>query len=269
MSFSGLFAIGVSGVSAFTSSLESVSHNIANSQTVGFKRARTDFSDLVTIDAPEAGGRIGAGVAAAPRQLLAEQGALARTGNPTDIAISGDGFFVVGEGADATTRLFTRAGDFSPNEAGALVNGAGHFLLSAPQGQAGALAALQPVNLFAGRNDFLSARIDETGDVYSAFANGEEVRVARLPLALFTNPQGLTEARGSAFEATSASGPARLASAGQGRAGSIESGAVETSTVDIGREFATLIETQRAYATNARVISLADEMWRALVETAA
>ncbi|MEX0645276.1 MAG: flagellar hook basal-body protein, partial [Parvularculaceae bacterium] len=131
MSFSGLFAVGVSGVTAFTTSLEAVSNNIANSQTVGFKRARTEFSDLVTVDAPDANGKVGAGVSALNRQLVAEQGSLTRTDNATDLAISGAGFFVVSEeagAATASTILFTRAGDFSPNEAGDLVNGAGYFL---------------------------------------------------------------------------------------------------------------------------------------------
>jgi flagellar hook protein FlgE len=60
-----------------------------------------------------------------------------------------------------------------------------------------------------------------------------------------------------------------LANPRTGRAGEIEGSALEISTVDIGREFSTLIETQRAYATNARIITTADELWRTLVETAA
>jgi len=285
MSFSGLFAVGVSGVTAFTSSLEAVSNNIANSQTVGFKRSRTEFSDLVSIDAPDAGGKVGAGVSALNRQLVGEQGSVTRTDSATDMAIAGAGFFVVSESADAaggSTPLFTRAGDFSPNAAGDLVNGAGLFLQGARAGAGapptGALSSLETVNIYgdpplaAGATPvgaLIGVEIDEDGQIVAAYATGEEIVIYRLPLALFANPEGLDETRGTAFLSTTASGAPVLVAPKQGRAGAIESAAVEISTVDIGQEFSTLIETQRAYASNARIISVADELWRTLVETAA
>lgn len=285
MSFSGLFAIGVSGVTAFTAGLEAVSNNIANSQTVGFKRARTEFSDLVTIDAPDANGKVGAGVAASNRQLAGEQGALTRTDNATDLAISGAGFFVVSESAGAagaSALLFTRAGDFSPDAAGDLVNGAGYFLQGIRAGggasSTGSLSSLETVNIYrapplaAGApavGALVGVEIDDEGRIIASYATGEEIVLYRLPLALFVNPEGLAEARGTAFQSTSTSGAPVLAAPLEGRAGAIESAAVEISTVDIGQEFSILIETQRAYSTNARVISLADELWRTLVETAA
>ncbi len=286
MSFSGLFAVGVSGVTAFTTSLEAVSNNIANSQTVGFKRARTEFSDLVTIDAPDANGKLGAGVSASNRSLVAEQGSLTRTDNATDIAISGAGFFVVSEEANApgAAFLFTRMGDFSPTAAGDLANGAGLFLQGVRAGASGAapiattLSSLETVNIYrapplaAGAppvGELIGVEIDDEGQLIASYATGEEIVLYRLPVALFGNPEGLAETRGTAYQPTTASGAAILAAPREGRAGAIESAAVEISTVDIGQEFSTLIETQRAYATNARIISVADELWRALVETAA
>ncbi|MCA8889898.1 MAG: flagellar hook-basal body complex protein, partial [Parvularculaceae bacterium] len=111
--------------------------------------------------------------------------------------------------------------------------------------------------------------VDEDGLVIATYANGETRPLFQIPLALFTNTSGLEEGDSTTFLATTLSGGANLAAARSGRAGAIEDAAVEASTVDIGQEFSTLIQTQRAYSTNARVLSVADELWRTAVETAA
>lgn len=287
MSFSGLFAIGVSGVTAFAKGLEAVSNNIANSQTVGYKRLRTDFSELVTKSSPESGGRAGAGVEAQRRQLLFEQGGVARTGADTNIAVSGGGFFVVSEtpnGGGVAPFVFTRAGDFAPDLAGNLQNRAGFFLQGYALGAEGepvsgvGLGALEAVNinrappLPAGAADpgaLAGVEITAEGDVVASYANGESYALFRVPLALFTNVEGLEDGAATSFLSATSAGRVRLLAPGEGAAGLLEGSAVEVSTVDIGQEFSTLIETQRAYATNARLISVADELWSRLVETAA
>jgi len=155
MAFSGIFAIGLSGVNAFTTSLEAISDNIANTQTTGFKRAGTDFSDLVSSNAT-GGGLTGGGVNAVNRQLITEQGAITRTNSETDLAISGDGFFVVSEAADSNPAsdpfLFTRSGGFSVQADGSLMNEAGFFLRASPVSVDGSAAAaslnsLETVNI--------------------------------------------------------------------------------------------------------------------------
>lgn len=288
MSLTGLFSIGVSGVTAFTTGLEAVSNNIANSQTVGFKRARTEFADLVTVASSQAEGRAGAGVGAVNRQLIAEQGAVTRTETKTNAAISGAGFFVVSETADGADGiapyLFTRAGDFAPNAAGDLINGAQYYLQGYPlgaDGEAGAaqgLSGLETVNINrapplpdgAGDPGALSGvSLTADGRLIASYANGESYALYRIPVALFTNDNGLSEASATAFLNASAAGNVVLVNPGESRSGTLESEAVEISTVDIGREFSTLIETQRAYSSNAKIISVADELWRRLVETAA
>lgn len=284
MSFSGLFSIGLSGLTAFSEGLAAVSSNIANSQTAGYKRVRTDFSDLIPASAPFAQGVIGAGVAATPRQLAAEQGALLRNDTTTNVAVAGDGFFVVaaesaGDGAAAL--LFTRAGDFVPDALGNLKNAAGFYLQGAAVGAdgragAGSLQSLETVNINrtpAGADPatlgaLVGLAVDRDGYVNATYASGQTHALFRIPLALFSNPEGLAEAERTTFRNTALSGDPRLSAARSGNAGAIEGGAVEISTVDIGHEFSTLISTQRAYATNARVISTADALWRTLVETA-
>ena len=156
MSFSGIFAAGLSGVNAFATGLEAVSNNIANTQTTGFKRARTDFSTLIS-EKVSSGGQAGGGVDAQNRQLVSEQGAITRTNSATDIAISGDGFFVVSENPNAedgdTPFLFTRAGGFRPQADGTLINDAGFYLQGAAVDENGAatlsggLNGLQAVNI--------------------------------------------------------------------------------------------------------------------------
>jgi flagellar hook protein FlgE len=283
MSFAGVFSIAVSGVSAFAKGLAAVSANIANTQTVGFKRARTDFASLVTVDAPDAGRRLAGGVGAVNRTLAEEQGAIRRTNAATNIAVAGAGYFVVGEDAETTALLVTRSGDFAPNAAGALVNGAGYFLKGYPIGASGEAAAtgragLETVDinrappLAAGSSPvgaLAGVDIDASGRVVARYATGERIALYQIPLALFANPEGLDEVRGGAFLPSTAAGPLSLAAPQSGRAGALEGAALEISTVDIGREFSTLIETQRAYASNARVINVADELLETLVRTAA
>jgi flagellar hook protein FlgE len=145
MSFSGLFSIGLSGLSAFSAGLEAVSSNIANSQTTGYKRIRTDFANLIPTDAPSEGQSVGAGVAgtgvtAVSRQLFGEQGAVTRTNTKTNIAVSGDGFFIVSASPASNTAaslVFTRAGDFTADALGNLVNSAGYYLQGSVAGSTG------------------------------------------------------------------------------------------------------------------------------------
>lgn len=284
MSFASVFSIAVSGVNAFARSLAAVSSNIANIETVGFKRARTDFASLISGSAPETGARIGGGVGAVNRTLADEQGAFKRTNTATNVAVAGAGYFVVGDGAAAQAPFFfTRSGDFAPNAAGELVNGAGYYLQGYPTDASGAaavsgVAGLETVNvnrappLASGATPvgaLAGVEIDSSGRVLARYSTGETIALYRIPLALFANPEGLEETRGAAFRQSTVSGDLALAAPQSGRAGAIAGEALEISTVDIGREFSTLIETQRAYASNARVITVADDLLQTLVRTAA
>ncbi len=403
MSFPGLFAIGLSGVNAYSASLEAVSNNIANTQTTGYKRLQTDFSTLIQGEAPE-GGLNGGGVQGVNRQLVTEQGAITRTNSATDLAVSGDGFFIVSETADGNAATspfhFTRSGGFNAQADGALMNEAGYFLRAAQVGDdgnaaVGGLFNLETVNINritslaeatseisltgnldanaapgasltqnfqifdadgAARNiavNFINSApnqwaasaaftdgaeetigagtvvfganglinqdvssfpqtlaisanagqsidlnfgsltsvardsqftaasangapigaltgvdITPDGRVTALFSNGLRRDIYQIALANFINAEGLEDGEGSTFLTNSAAGDISLDIPQSGRAGAIESRALEASTVDIGQEFSTLIETQRAYAANTRVISIADELWQTLTQTA-
>jgi flagellar hook protein FlgE len=127
MSIGGMMRTSISGMQAQSNRLSAVADNIANSDTNGYKRVRADFSSLVL-----AGGRSGGndasagGVITSLRQLVSQQGSFEPTSSATDLAIQGNGFFVVQDGSG--TPFFTRAGSFIPDSSGQLVNGSGHYL---------------------------------------------------------------------------------------------------------------------------------------------
>ncbi|KAA0591850.1 flagellar hook protein FlgE [Azospirillum lipoferum] len=128
MSLYSAMRSGVSGMSAQSSRLAAISDNISNSQTVGYKRATVDFSTLVT----SPGSRstyTASGVQSATHYQVQQDGTILGTGSSTDMAISGNGFFVVGNKASGTPQYsLTRAGSFLPDEAGFLHNNAGQYL---------------------------------------------------------------------------------------------------------------------------------------------
>jgi flagellar hook protein FlgE len=149
---------GVSGLTANSAALASISDDIANVNTVGYKANNTQFSDLVTNSAGS--GYASGGVQAISGQDVSQQGVLQAASSPTDLAISGQGFFVTTQNAGSpsagNTPLFTQAGAFSPNSQGYLVNAAGLYLQGWSAASNGSittdssnLSLLQPINVNA------------------------------------------------------------------------------------------------------------------------
>ena len=132
MTISSALQAGISGLIANSSALASISNNIANENTIGYKDQNTQFQDLVTAQSATAGAYSAGGVTTTTTQLISQQGETQATSSPTDLAISGQGFFVTttdptGTGA-STQRDFTRAGSFTTDSAGYLKNSAGYYL---------------------------------------------------------------------------------------------------------------------------------------------
>ena len=132
MSISSAMLAGISGLISNSSALASISNNIANVNTVGYKRQDTEFEDLVTSQSGERGAYTAGGVQAITRQMVQQQGETRSTTSATDLAISGQGFFVTTPdptGNSVTSlRNFTRAGSFTPDSTGFLRNSAGFYL---------------------------------------------------------------------------------------------------------------------------------------------
>jgi flagellar hook protein FlgE len=108
--------------------------------------------------------------------------------------------------------------------------------------------------------------IDQSGFVTANFSNGLSQKIYQLPLATFTNPNGLQAASGNAYQASATSGVATVSEASTGGAGSIDSNSLEASTVDLATEFTNLITTQRAYEASSKIITTAAQMLDQLMQ---
>jgi flagellar hook protein FlgE len=428
MSLYGALAIGIAGLNANSQALSATSSNIANVNTVGYKDATASFSTFLNADSGGGDNATG-GVTATLGQDVTTQGLPTTTSSPTDLSISGNGFFVVASNSSATaTQEYTRAGNFTPDENGNLVNAAGLYLqgykldaagnvptntsnlslinvsslsgTAAPSTKmslqanlqasstvdgsyvAGDMAAgnvtpdftrtvniydsqggQQPItfsfvktaaNTWAYEADYAGTAsnvtstalsqgsvtfnsdgtlknvngaspasgniamtipwsassglasqalsvnlgtvtgtsgltqydtpselsgsttdgsafgsvtgvtIGKDGTVTAQFSNGLSQDVYKVPIATFTNPDGLGQLSGNAYGATKSSGAANINLANSGSAGAIQSNSLEGSTVDLATEFTNLITTQRAYSASARIITTADQMLQQL-----
>ena len=142
MSINSALLAGVSGLTANSAALAAISQNIANVNTIGYKRTQSEFATVVNSQTQGSGYSAG-GVLASARHFTSQAGQLQRTSSSTDLGISGQGFFVVTEKAEnltvADARLFTRAGAFTVDNLGYLKNTAGLYLQGWPIDSNGAI----------------------------------------------------------------------------------------------------------------------------------
>lgn len=243
------------GMSAQQTRLDTISHNLANVNTTGFKRARAEFQDLFyeTLRAPGAlaangnalpsGVQIGNGVKLAAIGKVMTPGEMVRTGRDLDLAIEGEGFFQV-ERPDGEI-IYTRDGTFSRDRDGNLVTAEGFQLVPNIQIP---IDAIQVTILRDGTVSILEA---------GASAPSE---AGQIELARFANPAGLRALGGNAFAPTEASGEPELGNPDDEGFGSIAQGFLENSNVNVAEELVNMILTQRAFELNARAIQAGDEM---------
>ncbi|HWA30116.1 MAG TPA: flagellar hook protein FlgE [Rhizomicrobium sp.] len=442
MSIYGALMVGVSGLDANSQALSIASSNIANVNTVGYKAASANFSTILD-SAVGSGDVSNSSVVASTQQHITVQGTPITSSSPTNMAISGNGFFVVSQtpaaAGSSNSQYYTRAGDFTPDANGDLVNSAGYYLMGWPLDANGAVptnrtdmtavnvnslsgkaeptttmtlqanlqasttpvaaytagdiasgtvqpafqrtinvydsqggtqplqvswvktaantwsyevsyqgdvtnlgaatnpiatgdmtfnsdgtlsgitdttggtstastdgtvdinipwdttaSGLQPqditlnfgtLNSSNGVTQFDSASalssstvdgslfgslsgvtVDQNGYVTANFSNGLSQKIYKLPIATFSNPDGLTAVSGNAYQSSNSSGTATINEAGTGGAGAIQSQALEGSTVDLATEFTNLITTQRAYQASTRIVTTASDMLDQLLQ---
>ena len=232
-----------------------IANNLANVNTTGFKRDRADFATLayqniVTPGAPAdaqnryaSGIQLGTGVKLSGIGKIATQGTLQNTENAMDLAIEGAGYFQV-EMPDGTTG-YTRAGNFSLTAEGTMVTSEGLPLIPAIQVPQGATA------ITIGNNGVVTA---------SMAGQSEPSELGQIELASFANAAGLLSVGNNILTETAASGAPQVGQGGQEGRGNIRQGALEGSNVNIVEELVNMIETQRAYEVNSKMISATDEM---------
>ena len=247
--------IAKTGLDAQQTRMEVVSNNIANVNTTGFKRERAVFEDLLYQNISQVGANstqdtqlpsgfsIGTGVRVVATEKLHSQGKLTNTGNTFDMAVQGKGFFqiLMPDGSLA----YTRDGSFQVNQDGQLVTATGYQVqpaISVPEGA-------------------LSVTIGSDGTV-SALLPGSNAatQIGSLQLTNFINPAGLQPIGQNLLLESGASGAPQTGTPGLNGLGTLTQGSVESSNVNIAEELVNMIETQRAYEVNSKVISTVDGM---------
>jgi len=248
--------IAATGMLAQQTRVEVIANNIANVGTTGYNLRRAEFADLLYQQAQQAGDvssdtgtvvpagiQLGLGTRTAAVSMQAAQGSLRQTNGEFDIALEGRGWFEVelpsGESA------YSRDGSFKLSADGQVVTSEGYPL--APQ-----------ITVPA---DARSISINADGQVFAHFDPGQAPReLGKITLATFINEKGLEALGSNLFSATTASGDAQVGDAGTEGRGTMRQGYLEESSVDIVGEITQLIEAQRAYEMNSKVITAADQM---------
>lgn len=248
--------ISKTGLDAQTKDIAVISNNLANASTVGFKKSRAVFEDLLYQTINQPGGRsaqdtempsglmLGAGTKVVSTQKIHSQGDMITTDNSLDLMIQGEGFFQV-QMPDGSLS-YSRNGQFTMDEEGNMVTpGAGYLVqpqVTIPQ-------------------DALSIIVSQDGEVSVTLqGQAEPAVVGQLNTVNFVNPTGLEPIGQNLFVETAVSGAPQEGVPGLEGFGMIVQGALETSNVNTTEELVNLIESQRVYEMNSKVISAVDQM---------
>jgi flagellar basal-body rod protein FlgG len=255
--------ISKTGVQAQDAKLQAIANNLANVNTVGFKRDRVVFEDLFyQVDqqpgtqradntlAPS-GVQLGNGTHLVGTQKVFTNGNLQTTSQPLDVAITGAGFLQVrrpnGEPA------YTRAGQLQIDANGTLINAQGLPLV--PQ----ITVPNNATALTIGENGMVSATVP---------GNAAATELGQLTLATFVNPTGLLALGENLFQETASSGAPTEGRPGDGAVGKLKQGALEGSNVQVVEEMVDMIAAQRTYEMNTKVLTAADNMLQYLAQAA-
>ncbi|MGK0247977.1 MAG: flagellar basal-body rod protein FlgG [Oleispira sp.] len=253
--------VSKSGLQAQDLALTTVSNNLANVSTTGFKKDRPVFEDLLYQIQRQPGAnssadtrlptglQVGTGVRTAGTQKVFTTGSLQLTDQPLDMAVNGRGFFQI-QMPDGTSS-YTRDGTFNINAEGTIVNINGYPL--EPQ-----------INVPEQTNQLT---ISTDGIVQATlFGDPTPQELGQIDLVDFINPAGLQANGGNLFKETAASGAPNVGVAANDGFGSIEQGALENSNVEVVEELVKMITVQRAYEMNSKVVSAADKMLQFLTQ---
>ena len=253
--------ISKTGLDAQQTQMDVVANNLANVNVNGFKRARAVFEDLLyqTLRQPGApssdqtqvpsGLQIGTGVKAVATERIFTQGNLQQTGNTKDVAIQGNGFFQI-QMPDGTL-AYTRDGSFQSDSQGQLVTSSGY--------------TVQPAITIPANTLSITIARDGTVSVIQP-GSSQPVQVGQLQLATFINPAGLQSQGENLYTETAASGTPSANTPGTNGTGALNQGFVETSNVNVVEEMVNMIQTQRAYEMNSKVVTTSDAMLARLTQ---
>lgn len=249
------------GMAAQQFNIDTISNNIANVNTAGFRSNQARFQDLIYQQLRAAGTPVGSSVVPVAQEVglgvkisssakIFTQGTIAQTNNPLDAAIDGDGFFQVTK-PDGTL-AYTRDGSFNQNANGSIVTADGYFLNPQITVPAGAL----------------QVGINPDGSVTAVLPGATAPQtLGQIQLARFTNNAGLSPAGQNLFTQTGASGSPVVSAPGINGAGTLQGGYIENSNVSIVDQMVAMITAQRAFEANSKAVTTADQMLQTAVNT--
>ncbi len=253
--------IAKTGMEAQQTQLDTISHNLANASTNGYKRSHAVFEDLMYQNLRQAGAnstdqttlptglQLGLGTRAVATARNFSQGTLQQSATPLDVAVRGNGFFEI-QMPDGTPG-YTRDGSFQVNAQGQLVTNNGYPV------QPGITIPAAAQNVTIGSDGTVSVTLP---------GQALPQAVGKLQIASFINPAGLDPKGQNIYAETAASGTPNAGSPGQNGLGILQQGFVETSNVNVVEELVGMIQTQRAYELNSKAIKTSDEMLARLAQ---
>ena len=247
--------IARTGLDAQDMRMRVISNNLANVGTTGFKRDRANFATLAYQDARVPGQQsstettyatglnLGTGVKVQGTARIDTQGSMQQTGNSLDLALDGDGYFQVQ--LPGGTLGYTRAGNFSRSAEGLLVTSEGY------QVQPGITIPENATAITIGTDGTVSATVP---------GQNEPTQLGQIQVASFPNSAGLESNGDNFLLETASSGAANMGVPGEDGRGRVRQGTLEASNVNVVEELVDMIETQRAYEVNSKMISATDDM---------
>ncbi|MEH7009963.1 flagellar basal-body rod protein FlgF [Neobacillus niacini] len=255
---------GVSGLKGFQTKLDVIGNNIANVNTVGFKKGRVVFEDIFSQTVKAASGptatsggtnsiQVGLGTRVGSIDTIHTPGSPTTTYIGTDLYIDGDGFFVVENAAGE--QFLTRAGNFRVDSSNQLVNQNGMFVLDSTG---------TPITI---SDTYISFAIDANGSIIGVNPDGTSVDTGtKIGTVAVDNPSGLNKAGGSLYSLTPNADSLPMATLlANGSNTQIISGTLEMSNVDLSEEMTDMITAQRGFQANAKIITVSDSILEELV----
>jgi flagellar basal-body rod protein FlgG len=242
------------GMEAMQTNLDNVANNLANVNTTGYKKSTAEFQDLYyqTVRDPgtqisadtnaPTGVQIGTGVKTVSVHKDFTQGSAKPTGQPWDMLINGEGFFSVQR--ENGEIMYTRDGTFKPDGQGRIMTSSGYLLQP-------------PITMPANSTGIT---ISNTGIVTSTDNEGKQTQIGQIELVNFVNAAGLKAMGGNLYQVSEASGSPIQGTPANGGLGGIEQGKLEAANVNMVAEMVNMIQAQRAYEMNSKVMQAADQM---------
>jgi flagellar basal-body rod protein FlgG len=251
--------VAKTGLEAQQTRLSVISNNLANVSTNGYKQSRAVFEDLLYQNVRQVGGQtsedtrlpsgllLGSGSRIVATEKVHTQGSVQTTGNSLDLSVDGKGFFPVllPDGSEA----YTRDGSFKISDQGQMVTASGYTL------QPGITIPADAQSITIGQDGIVTITLQ---------GQATPLAVGNIQLSNFINPTGLEPIGENLYLESAASGAAQAGTPGLTGLGRINQGSLEGSNVNIVEEMVGMIETQRAYEMNSKLISTADGMMQYL-----